>query len=150
MRHLAPRAAMNLNSPILAPHWSAAFSFAKCHAETKTPYDPHYLYIFDGEEFSKYARLWTRGYDVYTPHRIVVAHDYSGAMKIGAPHTASDTANPNEWVHNGMKDTYRWQMFEQSVRRIKTLLGSDGGGTPAQLEKFLNVTYCCCRYNDNT
>jgi len=23
--------------------------------------------VFDGDEFAKYARLWTRGYDVYTP-----------------------------------------------------------------------------------
>lgn len=33
--------------------------------------------IFDGEEFSKMARLWTHGYDVYTPKRSYIVHDYS-------------------------------------------------------------------------
>lgn len=33
--------------------------------------------IFDGEEFSKMIRLWTHGYDVYTPTRSYIAHDYS-------------------------------------------------------------------------
>lgn len=33
--------------------------------------------IFDGEEFSKMLRLWTNGYDVYTPSRGYIGHDYS-------------------------------------------------------------------------
>ena len=40
---------------------------SKCHAHRKTPYDPNLPHVFDGDEFAKYARLWTRGYDVYTP-----------------------------------------------------------------------------------
>lgn len=32
----------------------------QCHADRHTPYDPHLPSLFDGEEFSKYARLWTR------------------------------------------------------------------------------------------
>lgn len=32
--------------------------------------------IFDGEEFSKMLRLWTNGYDVYTPSRSYIGHDY--------------------------------------------------------------------------
>lgn len=34
------------------------------------------LQIFDGEEFSRMARLWTNGYDVYTPRRGYIFHDY--------------------------------------------------------------------------
>lgn len=82
VRNLLPRAAMDLEKPILAPLWSAGFSFSKCHAEKKTPPDPNFLFIFDGEEFTKFARLWTRGYDVYTPNRIVVAHDYAGKLNV--------------------------------------------------------------------
>ena len=50
---------------------SSGFSFSKCHAEIKVPADPHLHQIFDGEEFSKYARFWTRGYDVYTPNKVI-------------------------------------------------------------------------------
>jgi len=56
--------------------WGAGLSFSKCHAERKTPNDPNLPYVFDGEEFSKAARLWTYGYDIYTPHRVYVFHDY--------------------------------------------------------------------------
>lgn len=33
--------------------------------------------VFDGEEFSMHARLWTRGYDTYTPDKSLVGHDYN-------------------------------------------------------------------------
>ena len=56
--------------------WGAGLSFSKCHAERKVPYDPHTPYIFDGEEFSRAIRFWTYGYDIYTPHRVYVVHDY--------------------------------------------------------------------------
>jgi hypothetical protein len=56
--------------------WGAGLSFSKCHAERKVPYDPHTPHIFDGEEFSRAARFFTHGYDIYTPHRVFVVHDY--------------------------------------------------------------------------
>ena len=86
------------------------------------------MYIFDGEEFAKYARLWTRGYDVYTPNRVLVAHDYSGQLLQGAPVVIPEGADPTDWVRNGMKDTYRWESFDASMHRIRTLLGMEGGG----------------------
>ena len=56
--------------------WGAGLSFSKCHAERKTPYDPHTPLIFDGEEFSRAIRFWTWGYDIYTPHRVHIVHNY--------------------------------------------------------------------------
>ena len=35
VRNLLPRAAMNLETPIMAPLWSSSLSFSKCHAERK-------------------------------------------------------------------------------------------------------------------
>ena len=43
-------------------------------------YDPHLPQIFDGEEFSRASRLWTHGYDMYTPTRGIVFHDYMKKM----------------------------------------------------------------------
>ena len=31
----------------------------------RVPYDPHTPYLFDGEELSYAARLWTHGFDLY-------------------------------------------------------------------------------------
>lgn len=60
--------------------WGAGLSFSKCHAEKKSPYDPHTPYIFDGEEFSRALRFWTWGYDIYTPNDIYVVHNYKGSQ----------------------------------------------------------------------
>jgi hypothetical protein len=38
--------------------------------------DPHTPYVFDGEEFNRGARFFTHGYDIYTPHRVFVLHNY--------------------------------------------------------------------------
>ncbi|CAM9496518.1 unnamed protein product, partial [Heterosigma akashiwo] len=69
--------AFHLSRPKLGSLWAAGFSFMRCHGERQVPYDPQLPNIFDGEEFSRSARLWTRGYDFYTPHRPVVVHDYN-------------------------------------------------------------------------
>lgn len=70
-------------TPKLTTTWGAGFSFSKCHAERRVPYDPYLEGIFDGEEFSKMVRLWTNGYDVYTPSRSHIVHDYNHAVRGG-------------------------------------------------------------------
>ncbi|MBF0190638.1 MAG: hypothetical protein HQL99_05745 [Magnetococcales bacterium] len=42
---------------------------------TEVPYDP-YLY-FQGEEITLSARLWTHGYDLYSPNGVILYHDYT-------------------------------------------------------------------------
>lgn len=52
--------AVNLKVPLLAHSWNAGFSFHKCHLEEVAPYDFFMPQVFDGEEFPRFARLWTR------------------------------------------------------------------------------------------
>merc|ERR1719356_2115854 len=75
-RNTIASAASCLARPLLQRTWGAGLSFAKCHFETRVPNDPYLMGVFDGEEFSRMLRAWTHGYDVYTPHRAVVFHDY--------------------------------------------------------------------------
>ncbi|CAI5734361.1 unnamed protein product [Hyaloperonospora brassicae] len=65
--------------PQLQALWGAGLSFNKCHAERRVLVDPHTLWMFDGEEFLRAARLWTSGYDIYSPSTLgsVVFHNYS-------------------------------------------------------------------------
>lgn len=72
VRNADAGAAVWLPKPKLTPLWGAGMSFSKCHAERRVPYDPRLKQIFDGEEFSRAMRLWSFGYDVYTPSRAVV------------------------------------------------------------------------------
>lgn len=62
--------------PKLNTLWAAGYSFSKCHAEVIVRNDPTMLGIFDGEEFSRGARMWTHGYDFYTPNNNLLFHDY--------------------------------------------------------------------------
>lgn len=115
--------------------WGAGLSFSKCHAERKVPYDPHLPYIFDGEEFSRSVRFFTWGYDIYTPHRVYVVHDYTNSQKDplhfawtrnrvhgadGALNGGADgaTLHPYDEVDND--DTLQ---AADSVKRIFRLLG---------------------------
>ena len=62
---------------VFCPLWAAGFSFSKCHAEISVPYDINLIQLWTGEEYSRGARLWTHGYDFYTPTVPIIAHDYS-------------------------------------------------------------------------
>ena len=77
-----------LARPKLTALWGAGLSYSKCHAETAVRNDPHLPQIFDGEEFSRAARLWTHGYDVYAPAVRAVFHNYTGGG------SAAWTSNP--------------------------------------------------------
>ena len=61
VRNLAPRKLKDMDGPVLAPLWSAAMSFSKCHAVRKVPYDPNLHFIFDGEEFSRLLAMLRSG-----------------------------------------------------------------------------------------
>lgn len=56
--YLAPGDGMvaDLQKPLLANTWSAAFSFAKCHLEESVPYDPFTPYIMGAEQFPRFVR----------------------------------------------------------------------------------------------
>ena len=90
--------------------WGAGLSFSKCHAERKVKVDPHTPNIFDGEEFSKAMRYWTFGYDIYSPHRVFVLHDYNISQV---------------YLLNGERALVLFAFLTVSVNR-RTLCTSDG------------------------
>ena len=51
------------------------FVFAAGSMVREVPYDP-YLY-FQGEEISMAVRLFSHGYDLYTPNDVIIYHDYT-------------------------------------------------------------------------
>lgn len=130
IRALQPRKARNLEKPILAPMWIAGFTFSKCHSEKKVPYDPLLPFIYDGEEFSRFARYWTHGYDIYTPNKNTLGHDYTNKMSALIPETIGQTLatgrvyvpDQKEWKKHGMTSEFRRQEFDDSIERIKLLL----------------------------
>jgi len=88
-------------------------SFSKCHAELKAQVDPHTPHIFDGEEFNRAARFWTNGYDIYTPHRSYIYHNYHESQSNPVIHTWNRSFDAKE--------------KKQSDYRLKTMIGIPGG-----------------------
>ncbi|CAN0106700.1 unnamed protein product, partial [Phaeothamnion confervicola] len=123
VRNEQAKALRLMTAPKLTTTWGAGFSFGKCHGERAVGYDPFLPQIFDGEEFSKFARLWTRGYDVYTPSRSYVFHDYN---HLNAPHAQG-------WRASRQRDEAA--ELAASNARLWTLLGMPNGATdPAVVE----------------
>ena len=60
------------------------------------PYDPHLDYLFWGEELLYAARLWTSGYDLFSPTVAICSHSYGREQ---APNVFEDRNNRgDEWA----------------------------------------------------
>jgi hypothetical protein len=111
--------AMGLKQPLLSYAPSSQFAFAKCHYETNVPHDPFASQLLETERFPRYARMWTRGYDVYTPAENIV---YSESVTLHPlHHTAGHGSNgERKWPPN---DSER----HDAHIRMKVLLGIHHG-----------------------
>jgi hypothetical protein len=60
--------------PLPSLFWAAGFSFTLGEAVREVPYDPNCPYLFLGEEISMAARLYTHGWDLFSPMKHIVFH----------------------------------------------------------------------------
>lgn len=60
--------------PPPALFWTARFAFSAGSVVDEVPYDPHLDYVFFGEEISMSARLWTSGWDMFNPTKVIAYH----------------------------------------------------------------------------
>jgi hypothetical protein len=57
--------------------WAAAgFLFADSKLLTDVPFDPYLDYVFDGEEILYSVRMWTHGWDIFSPSQNLLYHYY--------------------------------------------------------------------------
>lgn len=64
------------SDPKPVPFTSGGFVFGPGTVVTEVPYDPDLPHLFQGEEILYSARLWTSGYDFFTPTENLVFHHY--------------------------------------------------------------------------
>lgn len=69
-------------APKPVPFTSGGFVFGPGSMLADVPYDPSLAHLFQGEEVLMSARLWTAGYDFFTPTENLVFHNY---MRSEAP-----------------------------------------------------------------
>ena len=111
--------------------WGAGLSFHKCHAELNVPVDPYLTNVFDGEEGSRGIRFFTHGYDVYTPDRVLVTHDYNGHQTNPIVHTWGGNNLKGKAVDPGIplflkeSEDQRHRVPVTGTKRVNLLLGID-------------------------
>lgn len=116
-RHFDDQGILHQHSTLLAmpdeprtpfPVWlvSAGMLFSFGRVIREAPYDPHLYFL--GEEISLAVRLWTHGWDLFNPNRVVAYHNYK-----------VDTGRRRHW-----EDVRRWtEMNNRSIGRLRRLFG---------------------------
>ena len=102
------------NRPRPQPWAAAGFLFADAQLLQEVKFDPHLDYVFDGEEILYSARMWTSGWDIFSPSENVMYHYYyrTKAHKFWG-------LLPGDWTVKR----------DQANRRIQYLMGATLPGT---------------------
>lgn len=101
----------------------------KCHAELNVPVDPFTDQVFDGEEGSRAIRFFTHGYDIYTPDKVLVTHDYKTHQSNPVVHSwgggSRRTTNITEedWIWMREISQERPKVKTVGTPRVNMLLG---------------------------
>ena len=71
--------------PAMQPFSAGGFVAGDAQMLQDVPFDPYLYYVFDGEEVLFAARLWTHGYDLFTPANLILFHNYDrhGSPRFG-------------------------------------------------------------------
>ena len=132
---------VNITEPIPSKFYSAHFCFTLGSFCKEVMHDPNYY--FHGEEISIAARAFTKGYDFFHPHKIVIYHEYTREGRV------------KQW-----DDHPKWYEFnEVSLYRNRVLFGMEEGnidfgiygfGTERSLadyERFSGINFAARTYS---
>jgi len=105
--------------PLPTPFCAGGFLFGGSDWIREVPYDP-YLY-FIGEEISVAVRLYTHGWDLFTPTDVLLYHDYNDRPD-----------RPRHW-----HDRPDWTSLNaRSIARVRHLLGIEANQDPEVLREI--------------
>jgi len=142
IRNWGTKECIKLKKPKLTnAMWGAGLSFHRCHAELNVPVDPYLDQVFDGEEGSRGIRFFTHGYDVYTPDRVLVTHDYHTHQGNPIVHTwggkLRDTVQRDVWKFTEQIEEARSDLTTFGTERVNALLGiGDAHWASKELDKI--------------
>ena len=104
----------NAPAPLRTYYLAGGFMFGPGELVRRVPYDPHLEYLFWGEEVLLAARLWTHGYDLFSPAAAVCSHVYER------------TQDPNFFVDNAKHQggAHTWQHGQRRAQnRVSHMFG---------------------------
>ena len=97
--------------PIPGAFIAGGFLFGPGSIVREVPYDPE-LYFY-GEEVAMSARLWTSGFNIYAPNRMLLFHLYK-TERTDQEHSATHWGDHSNWHEYNLR----------ALKRVHTLLGS--------------------------
>lgn len=115
------------SAPRRCGYLAAGFVFADGHFVTRVPNDPQIFFM--GEEIAMAARAWTHGYDIWSPHRILLWHFY---MRDTHPKVWGD--HSNEAKKEGVVDKAWWERDKIAKQRVLSVLNTSD--TPCDLGPY--------------
>ena len=101
----------SMTKPVRARFLCGHFDFARAQWARDVRHDPSIL--FAGEEINLTVRSFTKGYDFYHPHRIVVWHATMREERQGIC----------KWDDDNKKGIKWWETQDENRRMIRTLFG---------------------------
>eukprot|EP01063_Lacrimia_lanifica_P004150 TRINITY_DN12317_c0_g1_i1.p1 TRINITY_DN12317_c0_g1~~TRINITY_DN12317_c0_g1_i1.p1 ORF type:complete len:583 (+),score=172.82 TRINITY_DN12317_c0_g1_i1:84-1832(+) len=90
------------------PYTGAGLLFGPGKMLVEAPFDPYIPFVWDGEEFLYSARLWTWGYDLYSPGQNILYHHYG---RKGAPRHTKEKGHDSEKGKAEKKVSYKRLQF---------------------------------------
>lgn len=115
------------DSPFLSSGLAGGFVFGSSQMIEDVP--PDLELYFEGEEPNLAVRLWTRGYDLFSPRETLIYHYYR-RIESRRPWNDSDHRAPNE------RSLARMRMLFEPRRDDATALGPYGLGRTRSLEEY--------------
>jgi hypothetical protein len=121
---------------VQTPHIAGGMFFSEGKCIKDVPYDPHLPYLFVGEEILHSARIWTSGYDIYSPSEITVYHLYT---REDQPHIWDDKVYSDEDATNKVRYLMN---FDKTVKdkipeHVSHNIEKYGLGTKRTLKEYL-------------
>jgi hypothetical protein len=133
------------NDPIPSCLISGHYMFSEGKIINEMPYDDKFAIISTGDEPILAAKAWTRGWDIFQPHKVYVWH-----------HFYREKAEKNHNNHKGQEDHKDWNvMAKEGVRRFNDVIKGKipagtryGLGTKRSLEDYRD--WCGVDYKKRT
>lgn len=105
------------------PYVSGGMVFCDASFLKELPFDPNLPYLFVGEEILHSVRFYTNGWDVFTPNRNIVFHEYTRENK------------PKIWTDN---PTYSDEAAFNKVKQYLHMMESDVSQMPPEVSVNLD------------
>jgi len=132
---------VQISPPCPSLFWASGFSFSKGLLLREVPYDPDLPHLFFGEEISMALRMYTHGWNTFTPMDAVVYHLWDRSYRPTVREQFS-TAKQQEKIRSQQKVLSLLGMTDQVAVSNIMQYGLGTSRTLQEFEKYCGVSFC--------